>query len=91
MCTLTSFQARRKTARNAASQAGGATAPGHRLLESWAVQWHGASETASNQHQAGVPLGIALKLAGLSFGKETCCRDCSWARSELGLGFFCVY
>lgn len=53
-----------------------------------AQQGHGASETASNERQAGVPLGIVLKLARLSFGKETCFRDCSLARSELGSGFF---
>lgn len=53
--------------------------------------WHGASDTTSNQQQADVPLGIVLKLARASFGKEICWRDCSWAKSEVGLDiFFCV-
>lgn len=62
--------------------------------------WHGnrgagsgwGTEMVSNQHQAGVfiSLVIGLKLAGVSFEKETCSRSCSWAGPELALGFLCV-
>ena len=51
---------------------------------------HRASEMVSNEHQAGVfvSLVIGLKLAGVSFEKETCYRACSWAGPELVSGFF---
>lgn len=58
---------------------------------SWAL-WQGCrvSEVVSHYHQAGafVSLVIGLKLAGVSFEKETCYRACSWARPELVSGFF---